>query len=1185
MNRLTLTALLLAFTSSTTAADYYKEPPQFHMHPDPKGARYQLSRLGPVGIGLELIQPAFTMRITGVEAGSSAEATGKLKKGQIIESINGQTLKDVDPRVILGNLITEAEATDGALKMMVKDNPKAAAQEVIVTIPALGVYSDTWPMNCKKSEKIIRNFADFLARVDKPAWGAALFLLSTGEQKDLDVVTRWFKNKLPANKKGYPWEIGYTGPAICEYYLRTGDESVLPAIKSMADHLKATIYNGSWAGRGGAPYRYMAGGHMNAAGVHCVTFLLLAKECGVDVDEHTLQSSLKHFYRYSGHGNVAYGDGLPEGGYVDNGRTGGLAFAMAAAASLTPEGEKSVYAKARDINATKSFYSTSWLFHGHTGGGIGELWRGPAMGLVKEKRPTQYRTFMNERRWMYELARTHDGAFGWVSGWNVSYTTTGHKGGRTWGNYIPMIYTIPRKSLRIHGAPKTQYSKSYQLPKRPWGTAADDIFFWLEPGEYKPGKRQDISAEQLRTDASMPLMQVINDSKVGDETLLMYAHHIDQGIRSASSRAINRLGRYHLVVPLLKSKDPRGRHAGVTCITGMFKGRALAAEQLTDEMFKLVAGMIDDPEESWWVVEGALSALGRARPELIATHVDRLAFWLEHEDWWLRKAAMTALTPVAADKRFYKQILPIVGKMIATNERAVALSPVRGIVQRLQTAEPEVQQFAVKVLGQSYADFPTKLAAPGGQDLSGGVDYLMQGIASNIANTPGGFDELYTVAKKRFPRQNLPHQDLYLGADSSKFGPQVKKAFLPILINQLIPEYIGMNRSRLMGELKSHMPNRTVDGLVSLYRKAGVNDYDWKHFGPQKTEIKWDYHTFDPQDGKLWERGWRYRKVTWPAGMETWFAPDFNPKAAGWKTGFAPFGSYDGKMKYPGSCVGNFCGCGEPLKTFWDKEVLMMRAEVKVPPMRKGHAYRLLVGGRSHVNNGDGSDVWINGSYMTTRRKGQPSITGVGKRQGGKPWGRTIDDKFRAEFEGDKIILAVSGFLRLNKAGNAKANRQSFWFEEMKLPTVGEKEILESVTFVPMLSMEWQEKQDPSNAEQQTSDNRFRYDGKFVPYAKLMGTWTQLGQVSTIDDYTPGKRIRTNRRAPLQQVTFKDQGMTDKMMWIWSGDTLMDLTRNQALKMTPTSIDGIEYLFIESGGFSTRNKPGWKPALYVLKSK
>lgn len=34
----------------------------------------------------------------------------------------------------------------------------------------------------------------------------------------------------------------------------------------MADHLKNTMYNGSWAGRGGAPFAYMGGGHMNAAG-------------------------------------------------------------------------------------------------------------------------------------------------------------------------------------------------------------------------------------------------------------------------------------------------------------------------------------------------------------------------------------------------------------------------------------------------------------------------------------------------------------------------------------------------------------------------------------------------------------------------------------------------------------------------------------------------------------------------------------------------------------------------------------------------------------------------------------------------------------------------------------------------------------------------------------------------------
>jgi len=1030
-------AMMVVAASGLMAQDsYYTEEPQFHQWPDPKGARHEISRIGPIGIGLELIQPAFTMRISNVEAGSPAEATGQLKKGQIIESINGQVLKDRDPRVLLGEWITAAEAKDGVLKMMVKDDPKGAAREVMVKIPVLGTYSDTWPLNCPKSDKIVRRFADFLAEIDQPNHGAALFLLSTGEQKDLEVVTRWFKGKLSPDKKGYPWDIGYAGLSVCEYYLRTGDESVLPAIKSMADELKRTIYNGGWAGRGAAPYQYMAGGHLNGAGVHCVTYLMLAKECGVEVDQHTFDSALLQFYRFAGHGNVAYGDGVPEGGFVDNGKTGGLAFAMAAAAALTPDGEDSVYAKARDISGTKSFYSTSWLFHGHTGGGIGELWRGAAMGTVKDKRPTQYRSFMDERRWMYELARTHDGAFGWPSGWNVNYGQTGHKSGRAWGNYIPLVYTLPLKNLRIYGAPRTKFSKPYQLPKRPWGTEADEAFLSLTPGEYAPGKALDISKELLKTHASAPLMGLINDAKVSDETLLMYAHHIDQGIRSATARSINNKGRFHLVVPLLKSKDPRGRHAGVTCITGMFKGKGMPTDKITDEMFGLVTGMINDPKEAWWVVEGALNALGRARPELIAPHVDRLSFWLKHDDWWLRKASMTALTPVATDKRFYKKILPVIGEMISNNERAVALQPVGGIVSKLQSADPEVQKYAVKVLGEAYVNFPTELAAPGGQDLSAGVTYLLDGIAANLSNTPGGFDELFEVGKKRFPEKTLPHQDLFLKADAKKFGPEVKSAFEPLLKKQLIPEYVAQNKKKLIAEISKHAPNRTVDGLVDLYRRSGNEDYDWKLFGPKKTEIKWAYHSFDPEDGKLWERGWSYRPVDWPKGMENWFTADFNPKAKGWKTGFAPFGATSGKMEFSGRCRSSWCDCASPLQTLWEKEVLMMRAELELPPLKDGYAYRILVGGRSHVNAGDGSDVWIDGKHMDARRKQDPSMTGVGKRQGGKPWGRVIEDEFRTEFADGKIILSTTGFL--NFAGGRKSNRQSFWLEEMKLPEVGE---------------------------------------------------------------------------------------------------------------------------------------------------
>lgn len=215
--------------TAAAAEGYYKGMPQFHTYPDPKAPRYSIKRFGPVGIGLELRQPNFTMHIVNVEAGSPAEASGKLKKGQIIVSINGETLKDIDPRVQLGNMITKAEAKGGVMKMMVKDNAEAKAQEIIVQLTKFGAYSPTWPLDCKKSDAIVRNFADHLAK-NKKSFGigldaSLLFMLSTGEEKDLEVARGWIKDLVAEHKdtaeiKTYPWFAGYAGPALCEYYLR-----------------------------------------------------------------------------------------------------------------------------------------------------------------------------------------------------------------------------------------------------------------------------------------------------------------------------------------------------------------------------------------------------------------------------------------------------------------------------------------------------------------------------------------------------------------------------------------------------------------------------------------------------------------------------------------------------------------------------------------------------------------------------------------------------------------------------------------------------------------------------------------------------------------------------------------------------------------------------------------------------
>jgi C-terminal processing protease CtpA/Prc len=117
---LLLTALSLACAPSLVAQSFYSGPTFFSQRPDETKSLTTIDRFGPVGMAIDLIHPVFTMRIKSIEEGSPAAATGRLKAGQIIESINGAPLKDIDPRIQLGNLITAAEAADGVLKFAIK---------------------------------------------------------------------------------------------------------------------------------------------------------------------------------------------------------------------------------------------------------------------------------------------------------------------------------------------------------------------------------------------------------------------------------------------------------------------------------------------------------------------------------------------------------------------------------------------------------------------------------------------------------------------------------------------------------------------------------------------------------------------------------------------------------------------------------------------------------------------------------------------------------------------------------------------------------------------------------------------------------------------------------------------------------------------------------------------------------
>ncbi len=733
------------------AAGYYApgEVPLFNPYPIDLGRggnqAWLVRNLGPVGIGIQLKRPGMTMEINNVEPGSPAEKVGKLKKGQIIESINGVVLKNTDPRVILGDIVTAAEAKDGKINLKIKD-----LGDVMVQIPVMGAYSKTWPENCPKSDKIVENLADLIGKQGAPRWGSVIFLLSTGREKDLEVVKGWMKGiKALSNMS---WEKGYIGPGLCEYYLRTGDQAVLPVIQKMTDELKSHMYSGGWSGRGApAAFTYSVGtGQVHASGVNCMSFLVMAKLCGAKVDQYMFDESFSQFYRFAGHGNVAYGNTYSEGGFRDNGKSSGLAMALANAAMVDPAGEKSVFAKARDNTSMKAFYATNWFHAAHTGGGMGEIWHHMAMNQVREKRPTPYRSYLDTRRWVMDLSRRFDGGIG-IAGMDDRYDRSATEDNMDWGTFFALTYTMPRKQLQLFGAPRSKWAKSMTVA-RPWGNAADDIFHSIDPIPGGPLTIDDLMKEKVETDASLAVIGKLSAPTLSDESLMKYIYHPEYDLRSMAMDQVVRRGKIDMVLPLLKSTDARLRQAALLTMTGMFKGVPFSPDKITPEMYDLVGKMIQDKEESWWVVYHAIEALGRAKPDVIAKHSTRLIELLNYKCTWIQTAAVCTLSKIAADPAHYKVVMPaIIEKTAAFRVDSASMRGSLAIAEAIKAASPEIKAFADPLLKKIYASMPKELIEPNtGAVMSGGSRVVRSRIGEILRQLPDGENFV-----KKLPRTTL----------------------------------------------------------------------------------------------------------------------------------------------------------------------------------------------------------------------------------------------------------------------------------------------------------------------------------------------------------------------------------------------------------------------------------------------
>ena len=274
-------------------------------------------------------------------------------------------------------------------------------------------------------------------------------------------------------------------------------------------------------------------------------------------------------------------------------------------------------------------------------------------------------------------------------------------------------------------------------------------------------------------------------------------------------------------------------------------------------------------------------------------------------------------------------------------------------------------------------------------------------------------------------------------------------ALKPIIMDGLLPEFAqnaasipsylrrGLPLENILGGQKPAKPSPLIesqlDQMIAFYELVGIDEFGWKPFGPEMKAAEWSYLSYDPAEKKSGPEGDRYRPVTLPAGSENWFAMDFDPAKAGWKTAKAPFGQKDGKREaLIASCKVPHCGCDVTPATLWDREVLLMRQSFRVPKLDAGHRYRIVVGGAGHGWSGEGFALYLNGKLVS-------EATGGYYKSGGQARGVIITDELMPEFGKGEITLAVKSFLRQNGHRNKAAppsGHLSVWMESAKLSPI-----------------------------------------------------------------------------------------------------------------------------------------------------
>ena len=399
-----------------------------------------LINLGPTGARAILEEKSFIVKY--LFAGSPAD--GKLALNDVITGVNGKPFEiahrfghHIDrmktfpsvgyegPLMDFGNAIEDAEGKDGKLTLTITRDGKPL--EVVITLRALGQFSETFPQNCPKSALLAKEASEYLSGPGYPyikkelchAKGmSALALLAAGKQKQAKELAQAWKT-LPHDGI-WVWPVGYRCLFLCEYFLLTQDKSVLPTIQALAAKLEhAQVedminYQDRTHGKmGNVGHKFRTGGmghntNVGGYGTMTITTALslsaweLAKQCGATVDQKKVELGFTYLRKSTTKkGYIGYH--TEQGAYAAGGRQG-LAIV---AHHLAGDSQKNPAYLQRVTHGLAN--SKKYLPDAHADGILSVCWGLLGSKLCNDPETTQ--AIMDYNKAWFNMARCHDGSF------------------------------------------------------------------------------------------------------------------------------------------------------------------------------------------------------------------------------------------------------------------------------------------------------------------------------------------------------------------------------------------------------------------------------------------------------------------------------------------------------------------------------------------------------------------------------------------------------------------------------------------------------------------------------------------------------------------------------------------------------------------------------------------------------